>query len=60
MLVRFAQKLGFSGYSAMKAQIKLDLQERTSDIGSLQNHITSSYNKMMDDLLKKDMIRFFM
>ena len=59
MLVRFAQKLGFSGYSAMKAQIKLDLQERTSDIGSLQNHITSSYNKMMDDLLKKDMIRFF-
>ena len=59
MLVRFAQKSGFSGYSAMKAQIKLDLQERTSDIGSLQNHITSSYNKMMDDLLKKDMIRFF-
>ena len=59
MLVRFAQKLGFSGYSAMKAQIKLDLQERTSDTCGLLNHITSSYNKMMDDLLKKDMIRFF-
>ena len=35
MLVRFAKKLGFSGYSAMKAQIKLDLQERASDIGRL-------------------------
>lgn len=59
MLVRFAKKLGFSGYSAMKAQIKLDLQERTSDAGSLLDHITSSYHKMMDDLLKKDMTHFF-
>lgn len=59
MLVRFAQKLGFSGYSAMKAQIKLDLHERISDADSLLNHITSSYHKMMDELLKKDLTRFF-
>lgn len=59
MLVRFAQKLGFSGYSAMKAQIKLDLQERTSDTDNLLNHITGSYHKMMDDLLKKDLTHFF-
>lgn len=59
MLVRFAKKLGFSGYSAMKAQIKLDLQECTSDTQNLLNHITSSYNKMMDDLLKKDLTHFF-
>lgn len=59
MLVRFAKKLGFSGYSAMKAQIKLDLQERTSDAGSLLDHMTSSYHKMLDDLLKKDMTHFF-
>ncbi|MDE7245007.1 MAG: MurR/RpiR family transcriptional regulator [Oscillospiraceae bacterium] len=59
LLVRFAQKLGFSGYSEMKAQIKLDLQERISDSDSLLNHITGSYNKMMDDLLKKDLSHFF-
>lgn len=59
LLVRFAQKLGFVGYSAMKAQIKLDLQERRSDADGLLDHITGSYNKMMDDLLKKDVTRFF-
>lgn len=59
MLVRFAKKLGYSGYSAMKAQIKLDFKERASDAGSLLNHITGSYHKMMDELLKKDLTYFF-
>lgn len=59
MLVRFAQKLGFSGWRELKAKVKLDLLEQVSDAGNLLQHITDSCQKMMDDLLKKDLTPFF-
>ncbi|RGY95998.1 MurR/RpiR family transcriptional regulator [Clostridium sp. AM58-1XD] len=59
LLVRFAKKLGLSGYSELKARIKIELleKEQTSD-GFLQS-IMDSYHKMMDDLMDKDMSGIF-
>ncbi|MCI9591890.1 MAG: MurR/RpiR family transcriptional regulator [Lachnospiraceae bacterium] len=59
MLVRFAKKLGFSGWRELKATIKLELLEPNSGVGSLLEHITDSCQKMMDELLKKDLTHFF-
>ena len=59
MLVRFAQKLGFSGWRELKAKVNLDLLEQTSGTGDLLQHITDSCQKMMDELLKKDLTPFF-
>lgn len=59
MLVRFAQKLGFSGWRELKAKVKLDLLEQISGTGDLIQHITDSCQKMMDELLKKDLTPFF-
>ncbi len=59
MLVRFAQKLGFSGWRELKAKVKLDLLEQASGTGNLLEHITDSCQKMMDELLKKDLTPFF-
>lgn len=59
MLVRFAQKLGFSGWRELKAKVKLDLLEQISGTGDLLQHITDSCRKMMDELLKKDLTPFF-
>ena len=59
MLVRFAQKLGFSGWRELKARIRLDLLDRVSETDDLLQHITDSCQKMMDELLKTDLTRFF-
>jgi len=59
MLVRFAQKLGFSGWRELKAKIKLDLLDQGSETGDLLWNITDNYHKMMDDLLKNDLTHFF-
>lgn len=59
MLVRFAQKLGFSGWRELKAKVKLDLLEQISGTGDLFQHITDSCQKMMDELLKKDLAPIF-
>ena len=59
MLVRFAQKLGFSGWRELKAKVKLDLLEQISGPGDLLQHITDSCQKMMDELLKKDLAPIF-
>lgn len=59
MLVRFAQKLGFSGWRELKAKVKLDMLEQISGTGDLLQDITDSCQKMMDELLKKDLTSFF-
>lgn len=55
LLVRFAKKLGLSGYSELKARIKLEIRESAVSPGCLLDALANSYHKMMDDLLKKDL-----
>lgn len=59
VLVRFAQKIGLSGYSELKARIKIELQEQSTDVDGLLQTMTDSYHKMMDDLNRKSPVRFF-
>lgn len=59
MLVRFAKKLGLSGYGELKARVKLDMEERKSSSEGLMEKVTQSYHKMMDDLVKRDLTGIF-
>lgn len=59
LLVRFAKKLGLSGYSELKARIKIELQEREPNVDGLLQTVTDSYHKMMDDLNRKNLSSFF-
>lgn len=59
LLVRFAKKLGLSGYSELKARIKIELQEKEAGVEGLLQTITDSYHKMMDELIKKDLLELF-
>ena len=59
LLVRFAKKLGLTGYSELKARIKLELKEQEGDVKGLLQTMTDSYHKMMDDLNQKDLSGFF-
>lgn len=59
LLVRFAKKLGLSGYRELKARIKLEQQEKLGDRDHMVQTMTDSYHKMMDDLMKKDLSGFF-
>lgn len=59
LLVRFAKKLGLSGYRELKARIKIELQEKESNVEGLLQTMTDSYHKMMDGLVKKDLSGFF-
>ncbi len=59
MLVRFAKKLGMSGYGELKARLKIDLEENPVSSKGLMKKVTQSYYKMMDDLVKRDMTGIF-
>lgn len=59
LLVRFAKKLGLTGYSELKARVKLEMQEPEGDVKGLLKTMTDSYHKMMDDLNQKDLSSFF-
>ena len=59
MLVRFAKKLGMSGYGELKARLKIDLEEKPVSSEGLMEKVTQSYYKMMDDLVKRDMTGIF-
>ena len=59
LLVRFAKKLGLTGYSELKARIKIEKQEERGNVKGLLQTMTDSYHKMMDDLNKKELITFF-
>lgn len=59
LLVRFAKKIGLSGYSELKARIKIELQERDGSVEGLLQTMTDSYHKMMDDFMHKDLSGLF-
>lgn len=59
MMVRFAKKLGLSGYSELRAHIKIELQEQRGSVDGLLQTMTESYHKMMDELVKADFSSFF-
>ncbi|MCD8090482.1 MAG: MurR/RpiR family transcriptional regulator [Clostridiales bacterium] len=59
LLVRFAQKLGLSGYSELKARLKIEMQEQEGAVKGILQTMTDSYHKMMDDLNKKNLTSFF-
>lgn len=59
MMVRFAKKLGLSGYSELRARIKIERQEQQGDVNGLLQTMTESYHKMMDELVKEDFSSFF-
>lgn len=55
LLVRFAKKLGLSGYSELKARIRLETRENEKTPAGLLEKVTDSYHKMMDDLWNRDL-----
>lgn len=59
LLVRFAQKLGLAGYSELKAMVHLGLSQPNAPVGALQERVTDCCHKMMDELVKTDLRRFF-
>lgn len=59
LLVRFAKKLGLSGYSELRARIRLERKEDETCMEGTLQAMTDSYHKMMDDLMKKDLTGFF-
>lgn len=59
LLIRFAKKLGLSGYSELKARIRIERRERESDVDGLLQTMTDSYHKMMEDLVKKNLTGLF-
>ena len=59
MLVRFAKKLGLSGYGELKARLKIELEEKEASSEGLMEKVTQSYHKMMDELMKRDLSGIF-
>lgn len=59
LLVRFAKKIGLSGYSELKARIKIEMQEKDAGVEGLLQTMTDSYHKMMDDFIHKDLFSLF-
>lgn len=59
LLVRFAKKLGLSGYSELKARLKLEMQENPAKTKGLMNQVTDSYHKMIDDFMNQNLNGLF-
>ncbi|MDE6890040.1 MAG: glucose PTS transporter subunit IIA [Eubacterium sp.] len=59
MLIRFAKKLGLSGYSELKARIRIERREAQPNVDGLLQAMTDSYHKMMEDLVKKNLTKLF-
>ncbi len=59
LLIRFAKKLGLSGYSELKARIRIELKEAEPNVEGLLQAMTDSYHKMMEDLVKKNLTSLF-
>ena len=57
--IRFAKKIGLSGYGELKARIKMELKEGRALPEGLMEKVTQSYHKMMDDLVKRDLKGIF-
>lgn len=54
LVTRFAQKLGFSGFSELRAYVRLEAPLRGTPTHSLMAHATDSYRHLIDDLLGHD------
>ena len=59
LLIRFAKKLGLSGYSELKARIRIERRESEPNVEGLLQTMTDSYHKMMEDLIKKNLTNLF-
>lgn len=59
LLIRFAKKLGLSGYSELKARIRIERKETEPNVDGLLQTMTDSYHKMMEDLVKKNLTDLF-
>ncbi len=59
LLIRFAKKLGLSGYSELKARIRIEQKEKEPNVEGLLQAMTDSYHKMMNDLVKKNLTNLF-
>ena len=59
LLIRFAKKLGLSGYSELKAQIRIERRESEPDAEGLLQAMTDGCHKMMEDLVKKNLTSLF-
>ena len=59
MLVRFAKKIGLSGYGELKARIRIELEDAEVSSAGLMDMVTQSYHKMMDELMKRDLSAVF-
>lgn len=59
LLIRFAKKLGLSGYSELKARIRIERKEMAPNTQGLLQAMTDSYHKMMEDLVKKNLTDLF-
>lgn len=56
-IVRFAKKLGYSGYGELKAYLKLSHQTPKWDV--LLDTVIENYHKMLDTLLVRDLTPLF-
>ncbi|MBR1830536.1 MAG: MurR/RpiR family transcriptional regulator [Atopobiaceae bacterium] len=54
LVTRFAQKLGFSGFSELRAYLRLEASPRSSEAHSLMKHATDSYQHLIDNMLGHD------
>lgn len=59
LLIRFAKKLGLSGYSELKARLKIEQKEAEQNTDGLLQAMTDSYHKMMEELVKKNLTSLF-
>ncbi|MDR1508023.1 MAG: MurR/RpiR family transcriptional regulator [Synergistaceae bacterium] len=53
-VLRFTQKLGFSGYSEMKARLKWECQQESKLPDTALQSVCDDYHKLIDDMRDKD------
>ncbi|MDR1656825.1 MAG: MurR/RpiR family transcriptional regulator [Deltaproteobacteria bacterium] len=53
-ILRFAQKLGFSGFSEMKVRLKLECEQSKKLPDNVLELVCGDYQKLTEDMLEKD------
>ena len=59
LVTRFAKKLGFSGFSELKAYLRLEAPLRAAPARSLIAHASGSYRHIIDSMLEHDFSDMF-
>lgn len=59
LLVRFAKKLGMTGYSELKARLRLEREESRRAEAGLTDEVAKSCHRMMDGLVRRDLSGLF-